>query len=202
MTDRKAALRTALRERRRALAPDDRAARSRLACAALLRAPALAAGSKVAVYLPVGCEIDTAPLITAARRRGVGLYVPVVVDRRRRRLEFHPLDGGPTRRGAYGIPVPPRSGRPVGTRWFDLVVVPLVGVDRDGRRLGMGGGYYDRAFAFRWTRRAWRGPRLIGLAFDCQRVASTFAEPWDLRLDALATESGLIHFDRGSGGPR
>lgn len=201
MNDGKSALRAALRERRRALAPQDHADRSRRAAAALARARGLASGSRVAVYLPVGREIDTAPLIAAARRRGVRLYLPIVVDRRRRRLEFHPLEGR-VRRGAYGILVPERGTRAVGARWLDLVVVPLVGVDREGRRLGMGGGYYDRAFAYRWRRSAWRGPRLIGLAFDCQRVESVCAQAWDLRLDALATESGLTRFDQGPGGPR
>jgi 5-formyltetrahydrofolate cyclo-ligase len=58
----------------------------------------------------------------------------------------------------------------------------------------MGGGYYDTAFAFRRQRTAWRGPRLVGLAFDCQRAESVHAQPWDLKLDELATETGLHHF--------
>ena len=74
------------------------------------------------------------------------------------------------------------------------IVVPLVGVDPAGRRLGMGGGFYDRALEFRRRRRYWRGPHLVGFAFDCQRTDSSFAEPWDLRLDSLATESGLQHY--------
>jgi len=73
-----------------------------------------------------------------------------------------------------------------------------VGVDAAGRRLGMGGGFYDRALAFRRQRRYWGGPRLVGLAFDCQRAGSVFAEAWDVRLDSLATESGLKHFLKGT----
>ena len=63
-----------------------------------------------------------------------------------------------------------------------------------GRRLGMGGGFYDRALGFRRQRRHWMGPRLVGFAFECQRADSVFAEPWDVRLDALATESGSEKF--------
>jgi 5-formyltetrahydrofolate cyclo-ligase len=70
----------------------------------------------------------------------------------------------------------------------------LVGVDAKGRRLGMGGGYYDRALAFRRRRRCWKGPHLVGLAFDRQRTKAKFADAWDLRLDSLATESGVEHF--------
>jgi 5-formyltetrahydrofolate cyclo-ligase len=64
--------------------------------------------------------------------------------------------------------------------------------------LGMGGGFYDRALEFRRLRRHWPGPRLVGLAFDCQRTESSFAEPWDVRLDSLATESGLQHYLKGT----
>jgi 5-formyltetrahydrofolate cyclo-ligase len=64
--------------------------------------------------------------------------------------------------------------------------------------LGMGGGFYDRALEFRRGRLHWRGPRLVGLAFDCQRTDVAFADPWDVRLDSLATESGLVHFNQGT----
>ena len=189
----KTALRTELRARRRALSSEERAARSRAAALAITRLHRFAAGTTVAIYVPMHSEIDTSLLVASARRRGVRLFVPVVSDQRRRALRFYPL-AGRMRPGAYGIPEPRRSGRPVGARWLNLVVVPLVGIDRHGHRLGMGGGYYDRAFAFRARRRAWRGPRLIGIAFDCQCVETIPAERWDLRLDALATESGLTTF--------
>ncbi|HVC00766.1 MAG TPA: 5-formyltetrahydrofolate cyclo-ligase [Steroidobacteraceae bacterium] len=187
----KAALRGVLRRQRRALSGAEHAARSRKAQRAIARLHRFAAGSRIAVYLPVDREADTALLIAAARRRRLRIFVPVVADRRHRVIKFHPLSRR-LRRGAYGIAVPAAPSRPVGARWLDLVVVPLVGVDGAGHRLGMGGGFYDRAFAFRWRRSAWRGPLMIGLAFDCQRVDSIGAEHWDLRLDALATESGLI----------
>ncbi|MDE2295828.1 MAG: 5-formyltetrahydrofolate cyclo-ligase [Gammaproteobacteria bacterium] len=189
----KTALRTDLRARRRALSPEERAARSRAAALAITRLHRFAAGATVAIYVPMHSELDTSLLIASARRRGVRLVLPVVANQRRRALRFYPLVGR-MRPGAYGIPEPHRSGRPIGARWLDLVVVPLVGIDRHGHRLGMGGGYYDRAFAFRARRCAWHGPRLIGIAFDCQRVEAIPAERWDLRLDALATESGLTTF--------
>jgi len=127
----------------------------------------------------------------------VRIFVPVVSDLRSRRLLFYPLTER-TRRGAFGISVPHSVSRgdAVGPRWFDLMVVPLVGADRDGRRLGMGGGFYDRALAFRRQRRFWGGPKLVGLGFRFQRVESVCAEPFDVQLDALATESGTEHFSR------
>jgi 5-formyltetrahydrofolate cyclo-ligase len=188
-------LRKELRARRRGLPRAEHAARSLRAARAITRLPQFAAGRRIALTLSFDGEADTAPLIAAARRRGVRLFSPVVVDKRHPTVRFYPLCTA-TRRGAYGILVPRRMRLPVSPRWFDLVVVPLVGVDPRGRRLGMGGGYYDRAMAFRHQRKAWRGPRLVGFALDCQRAESVHAQPWDLTLDDLATESGLQSFPR------
>jgi 5-formyltetrahydrofolate cyclo-ligase len=158
--------------------------------------PGFRAGKRISLYLPFDRETDTTGLLAAARRRGVRVFVPVIIDRRHGRMRFYPLEG-PTRRGAYGIAVPRRTGHPVSARWFNLIVVPVVGVDDAGRRLGQGGGFYDRALNFRRRRDRWAGPHVVGLAFDNQLTHSSFAETWDLRLDALATESGLRHFSKG-----
>ncbi len=197
-------LRKDLRAKRRCLGAAQYSLRSKRAASAITRLAGFKAGARVAAYLPFDSEADTAALLLAARRRGVRIFVPVVVDLRHRRLRFHPLSGK-TRRGAFGISIPHglphRNLRWTGPRWFDLIVVPLVGVDGRGLRLGMGGGFYDRALAFRRVRNHWKGPRLVGLAFDCQRVDqrvdTVFADAWDVRLDSLATESGLAHFREG-----
>jgi len=193
----KATLRKQMRLRRRALNPAEHDSRSRKAARAVTRLPMFSAGKRVAVYLPFDRETDTGALIAAARRRGVRMFVPVIVDRRHGRIRFYPLEGR-TRRGTFGIAVPSMQVRPTPPRWFDLIVVPLVGVDAKGRRLGMGGGFYDRALQFRRHRRQWAGPHLVGSAFDCQRTDARFAEPWDVNLDSLATETGLRHYSRGT----
>jgi 5-formyltetrahydrofolate cyclo-ligase len=193
----KAILRKQLRAARRALSPDDHGTRSRLAAKALAQLRTFTAGKRIALYLPFDGEADTAALIAAARRRGLRIFVPVIVDRRHNRIRFYPLDGR-LERGTFGIAVPRRTTRPVAARWLDLIVIPLVGVDRAGRRLGMGGGFYDRALEFRRRRRRWPGPHLAGLAFDCQRTDTGFADTWDVTLDSLATESGLQHYRKGA----
>jgi 5-formyltetrahydrofolate cyclo-ligase len=193
----KAKLRKELRRNRRSLIPAEHARRSRIAAAFVARLPAFKSGARVAIYLPFDGETNPGALVAAAQRRGIRIYVPVVVDLAHRRLRFYPLEGK-TRRGTFGISIPHRipHRHALGPRWFDLIVVPLVGVDADGRRLGMGGGFYDRALGFKRDRRHWFGPSLVGFAFDCQRAESVFAEAFDVRLDALATESGLQHFRR------
>jgi 5-formyltetrahydrofolate cyclo-ligase len=189
----KATLRKQLRAQRGALSEPDHWHRSLAAARTIMRLRFFRAGKRIALYLPFDGESDTAALMAGARRRGVKVFVPVISHRRHARLRFYPLTGA-TVPGEYGISVPRLRLTSISPQWLDLIVIPLVGVDGDGRRLGMGGGYYDRALAFRRRRRCWQGPHLVGLAFDCQRTEVKFADTWDLRLDSLATESGAEHF--------
>ncbi len=75
-------------------------------------------------------------------------------------------------------------------RRLDAVVVPVIGFDSRGWRLGQGGGYYDRTFGF-VSRKARPRPLLIGLAYECQRLASAPREAHDVRLHAVLTERRL-----------
>ena len=77
----------------------------------------------------------------------------------------------------------------------DIMLVPLSAFDRMGHRIGYGAGYYDRAIDR--LRAKGRAPKLIGIAFDCQEVASVPAEPHDVALDAMLTESGFRVFESG-----
>ena len=111
-------------------------------------------------------------------------------------LMFGPWrQGDPLVSNRYGIPEPDlAAGSLIAPQDLSLVLLPLLGVDRSGHRLGMGGGYYDRAFAFRHDRRP--PPFLVGIAYACQAVPALPSDAWDVALDALATEHGLRHFDR------
>lgn len=73
---------------------------------------------------------------------------------------------------------------------IDLVLMPLVGFDSEGNRLGMGGGYYDRSFSFK-INQANQKPLLIGWAHSCQQVDKLPKEPWDVPLNGIITEDGL-----------
>src|SRR5271170_4200166 len=157
----KATLRKRLRAARRALSAADHCLRSGLAAKAIKRLPMFAAGKRIALYLPFDRETDTAELIAAARARRVRVFVPVISDKRHGRLRFYPL-GGATAPGPFGIAVPRRLALPVAAQWLNLIIAPLVGVEAMGRRLGVGGGYYDRALAFRRRRRYWQGPHVVG----------------------------------------
>ncbi|HEY0341296.1 MAG TPA: 5-formyltetrahydrofolate cyclo-ligase [Steroidobacteraceae bacterium] len=188
--DRKA-LRKALRAQRRAVSPTDRAHVAQLIAHNVDRYLHLQAGWRIAVYAALPSELDTAPLIELARRRGCHIYVPRI-DKHSlgRKMRFVELTGR-QRRNRLGIHEP-EGHRMIGARWLDVVFLPLVGFDACGVRLGMGGGYYDRAFAFRRWRLAWHAPRLIGLAYSFQQIEGLTAAAHDVRLDAVVTEERIV----------
>jgi len=87
----------------------------------------------------------------------------------------------------YGIPEPDVAiDDALAPRDMAMIVLPLVGFDAQGHRLGMGGGWYDRSFGFRQTQAA--PPWLVGAAFDAQRLPAIATEAWDVRLDAVCSE--------------
>ncbi len=100
------------------------------------------------------------------------------------------------RESSLGI-LEPGSAPSIPARQLDLVFVPLVGFDAAGMRLGMGGGYYDRAFDFLRRRLRWRHPKLIGVGFAIQRVAALARASHDLHLDAVVTEEGVLECRTG-----
>jgi 5-formyltetrahydrofolate cyclo-ligase len=146
---------------------------------------------RIAVYAALPWELDSKPLIALAASRGCRLYLPRI-DRRRasRAMSFVPMRG-PWRRNRLGIEEPTGS-LTLGARWLDLVFLPLVGFDRHGVRLGTGGGYYDRAFAFRKLRSVWHAPRLVGLAYAFQELPHIAAAAHDVLMGAVVTEEGYI----------
>lgn len=87
----------------------------------------------------------------------------------------------------FGIPEPDVAADAlIDARRMSLVVVPLVAFDREGNRLGMGGGWYDRSFAFRQHQLA--PPWLVGAAYAEQRIESIEPADWDVRLDIVCTD--------------
>lgn len=195
MSKPKSELRKLLMSRRRALRGAERAAATRRVATLVGCLPQFKSGSRIAVYLPFGSELDPAAVMRAAARRGIHVYVPVVTNLARRRMRFVRLSAR-IRPGIEPTPGELQHLPYVAARWFNLILCPVVGIDQRGFRLGMGAGFFDRALAFRRQRLHWRGPRLIALAFDCQRVDSVQPEHWDARLDGLITESGLHHFSQ------
>lgn len=182
-----------MRARRRGLpAWRQRRAAATLA-AVVLRQPEVRRARRIACYLPADGEIDPLPLMARLRARGKQTLLPVLEADGR--LRFRRFPAPRLRRNRFGIAEP--QGSNVVARQLDLVLLPLVAFDRHGGRLGMGGGYYDRTFAFRLSGRlAARGPLLIGLAHRFQEVPRLPLAAWDVPLTAVATDAGWLRAGR------
>ena len=186
------AARRRLRALRLSMPAAERAAAERAIAARLRRLGLARPGLRVAAYLAMPGEASLATFLAVAA--GARVYLPRISSRRRRTLEFVELaPGAELRRGPYGILEPPAHGRRARMATLDAVLVPLVAFDREGHRLGMGAGYYARALAPRRDRvRAYRRPKLVGIAYSCQELASITPRAWDVALDAVVTERELI----------
>lgn len=145
---------------------------------------------RIASYVPTDGEIDTDPIVERALQLGKRCYLPVLSRINHDRLWFAPRTTNTDYvLNRYGILEPLVASRLlVRAQDLDLILLPLVGFDEHGNRLGMGGGFYDRSLEFLTRRHRWRKPRLIGLAFDSQKVDTLPQESWDVPLDAVVTD--------------
>jgi 5-formyltetrahydrofolate cyclo-ligase len=192
--DARAALRRTLRSRRRDIPRAMRTTAARRVARLVAKSGWLKPGRHIGLYLSMPEELDTAPLLALARRRGCTISLPRVVAKRQGRMRFYDLTGG-VRRGAFGILEPAgMKFRPV--RSLDVVFVPLVGFDRQGNRMGMGRGFYDICFAHRRLLRHWRRPLLVGVAYEAQCVPTLPLSSHDVPMDAIVTESSLRRIRR------
>lgn len=181
LAERKAEARGAALARRAAL--DRAGAGERLAEHVLREAALPPPGTCVAGFWPMGTEIDIRPLLQALEARGHALALPVT-PRRGLPLRFRAWRfGAPLAAGPIGTRQPPPEAPEVVP---GLLLVPLLAFDRAGRRLGYGGGYYDRTLA------ALPGAARIGVAFAGQEVPEVPAGPEDVPLPVIATERGLL----------
>lgn len=183
-------IRRSKRSQRRGIPRRERRAAASGLMRSAARLPFWSRARRIAIYRPADGEIDTAALARQAQRQGKQLYLPVLDGRGLRFRRWRPRQAMTANR--FGIPEPPRSAPECPTRWLDLVIAPLVAFDRAGNRLGMGGGFYDHTFAFRHRHPRWHHPKLVGAAFAAQEATSIPARPWDVTLDAIITERGLI----------
>jgi 5-formyltetrahydrofolate cyclo-ligase len=141
----------------------------------------------VGFYWPIRGEIGLAHLVRELIEAGAGAALPVVVGKKQP-LEFRTWrPGAPLERGVWNIPIP--AARQVVTP--TTLLVPLVGFDEQGYRLGYGGGYYDRTIAGSKPR-----PLAIGVGYGFQRLSTIYPQPHDVPMDAIVTEAGARRFER------
>lgn len=183
----KVPLRRAVRARRAAIPAAEADTAARRAIHRLWSLPFMARAGSLAMYLPVGGELDCTPLAIQAWGRGRKVFLPVISGSRLRFARFHPAtDLRPNR---FGILEPATAPRHLCcARQLDVIIAPLVAFDERGRRMGMGGGYYDRTLAFLKQRSHARRPFFVSIAFEMQKLDVVPVEEWDVLLDAIVTE--------------
>lgn len=145
---------------------------------------------RIAFYLANDGEIDPAALFSRAFTLGKQCYLPAVDLNRKNHLLFCPHQpDDPLHLNRYGISEPMRLTESVPVSELDLIFLPLVGFDRQGNRLGMGAGYYDRSLA---ECEPENKPLLIGLGHSFQELEALKANEWDVPLDGIVTEKEFI----------
>ncbi len=142
----------------------------------------------VSGFFPIRSEMDIRPLMFAFAANGARLCLPVIVDKQT--IVFRELArGAPLVETGFGTIGP---GPEAAVLEPEVMLVPLAAFDYRGHRIGYGAGYYDRYIA--GLHAAGKGPRLIGIAFDCQQVERVPDETHDIALSQILTESGLRRF--------
>lgn len=203
VTKQKKRMRQRIESERAALSPEEHRSRSLAACRKavdfLRFREEIRPGRNLSVmmYVPFKSELDVKPLAEWAWDRGHVVLVPRVMPANRQMHMFRISGWGDLEAGAWGIPEPRKEAEP----WretADILVVPGLAFDHEGRRLGYGGGYYDR-FWNRLTREFPDSlPLKMALSFEMQVVPLVPCEEHDLRVDVLITEQAIRKFGKNS----
>jgi len=172
---------------RRSMSTQDRATASENISEKVIHSHEFFAANSVACYLPMKDEVDSAMVIERAWRANKRVFCPVIGnhgDMIFRRLTRETI----LQRSNFGLWEPTNSDS-ISPQQLDLVITPLVAFDDENNRIGMGGGYFDRCFAFLKKNKQWKRPKLMGVAFACQKVEEIHANPWDIPLYSVMSDA-------------
>jgi 5-formyltetrahydrofolate cyclo-ligase len=176
------AQRAELLSKRLALTRDERRAASASCAARILEHIGDSIPACVSFYWPIKGEIPVRGVVESLLVKGTEAALPVVIAENRP-MEFWAWEPGTTLQpGIWKIPVPAQRC----LRHPDILLVPLLGFDEAGYRLGYGGGYYDRTLAHLSPR-----PRTIGVGFALGRLQTIYPQAHDIPMDAIVTEDGI-----------
>ncbi len=153
---------------------------------------------KIAAYIATQGEISLKPWI--AENTHHQIFLPKLYEVNAPELKFAELTKDTQwEKNRFNILEPEASWEnTLLPQQLDIVLIPLVAFDREGHRLGMGGGYYDRSLAFKLTQMNSLQPKLIGVAHSCQEHPQLSHQSWDVPLDSIITEKEIITSERGA----
>ena len=192
MSDSRTLLRARMSVRRNELDAKQRITAAAGALRSLQALPEFLTDSNIAGYWAIRGELPLNLVVASLRRNAQNYFLPVLGNARRLRFAEYAESTG-LRSNRYGIPEPDVSDDSLlNAGDMDMLLLPLLAFDRGGRRLGTGGGWYDRSLAFlHGTARPSR-PLLVGVGYAFQEVDTIPFEGWDVDLDYVATDLGLI----------
>jgi len=187
--------RNRIRAARRAAPQEKRAIWSRRTCARIAALSSFQTANIVAGFLAFDGEADPAELMAQAIDQGKQVYVPTIINKGEPLMFVPWSENCALEENRYGIlePVAPKSEW-IAAGQLDFVITPLVAFNESCDRIGVGGGFYDRSFSFlnRSNNKSEESNvRLVGFAFELQKVDSIETNDWDVPLSAVATEVRL-----------
>ncbi len=187
-----ALLRTQLRQQRRALSRTFRDHAAEQITQQFMNLNCFTAAQHIAGYKAFDGECDPQRLIEYAWSLKKQVYLPVLTDDLQNPLQFAPYSPQtPCKLNRFGIAEPDITASWRLAQQLDLVITPIVGFTVTGWRLGMGGGFYDRTFAFLRDRPNSCIPYLLGIAFECQKIEYLECRAWDVPLHGILTEQAF-----------
>jgi len=196
MNQNKHAIRRHITQQRKQLSKQQQQLRSQQTANHLYHSSYFLQAKHIAYYLPIAGEADPTSLRTSTHKNEKTFYLPIVAQDGENELLFAKIHKNTHyKKNKYGIKEPIYHVKDLlAADKLDLVITPLVSFDHQGNRLGMGGGYYDRTFAFKCKKNtiAKKTPILIGYAYDFQQVNKLQPENWDISLNGIVTESGIL----------
>ena len=147
----------------------------------------------IGIYLENDGEIGTSQLLKMALESNISCFLPVLDSSTQNNLCFVRYDNDtPLHKNKFGILEPSLNEKnSIHPAKLDVIFLPVVGFDRSGSRLGMGGGYYDRALAFTKVSKLDK-PKLVGLAHSIQEIKSISRQVWDIPINFIATDKEII----------
>jgi 5-formyltetrahydrofolate cyclo-ligase len=191
----KAEIRDLIRPLRRLISPEYRNKASIAAAEHFIHSSLFPTNQHLACYLALPEEMDALPLIQALQQQQKCCYVPIIASASDdKTLAFARYEQGTALRpNRYQILEPYNSPEIRSAHELDIVITPLLAFDKQGNRLGTGGGFYDYTFSF-LREAAQQRPLLLGLAYEIQQVEQLPEEAFDVRLDGVLTEERLLLF--------
>jgi 5-formyltetrahydrofolate cyclo-ligase len=172
---------------RAALTTEQRMLYSGIIASRFHRSAEFFSAQSIACFISVGDEVDTSMIFERAWTANKQIFAPVVGPHGMMRF-IEVTRNSELKKSAYGL-WEPVSGEEILPTRVDVVVTPVVAFDSTGHRIGVGGGYYDRTFTSLQRQKSWRHPKLVGFAFNCQKVEKIRPNPWDIPLYRVLTEA-------------